>query len=117
MCSSCFETAISDVASQIRQASNPVLVEALLCDFSTTTPVILTASEIVFMDCYSSYFDYGFFCVCGIPKVTVTGTSDDCRRMRNRIEVLETFDLEWWVKRLRAILNEFIRASGGPPIA
>lgn len=29
--------------------------------------------------------------------------------------MLETFDLEWWVPRLRPILNEFIRTAEGHP--
>jgi len=110
-----FETAVSDIASQIRNASNPVLLDALICDFSTTTPVIRTASEIVLLDCYSSYFTYSIMCVCGIPKITVTGAPGDWQCMRDRIEVLETFDLGWWVARLRPILDEFIRTAEGRP--
>lgn len=110
-----FEHAVADWSSQIREASNPVLHEALICDFSTTTPVIRTASEIVLMDCYATYFSYSMLCICGIPKVTVTGTPEDWQRMRARIEVLETFGLEWWVSRLRPILDEFVKTSEGHP--
>jgi uncharacterized protein DUF4419 len=35
--------------------------------------------------------------------------------MRQRIEVLETFDLKWWVSRLRPILDEFIDTAEGKP--
>jgi hypothetical protein len=54
-------------------------------------------------------------CVCGIPEVTIEGTSDDWRRIRARIEVLETFGLDWWVSRLRPILDEFVHAADGKP--
>jgi hypothetical protein len=110
-----FEGAISDFSSQIREASDPVLHETLLCDFSTTTPLIRTASEVVLMDCYSSYFDYVMGFVCGIPKITVTGSVDDWQRIRARIEVLETYRLGWWVTRLRPILDEFVRTVEGEP--
>jgi hypothetical protein len=33
--------------------------------------------------------------------------------MRERIEVLETFGLDWWLSRLRPILDEFVRAAEG----
>ena len=110
-----FEGAIGDWSSQIRAASDPVLHETSICDFSTTTPIIRTASEIVLMDCYSSYFTYFLTCICGIPKITVTGTTGDWESMRARIEILETFGLDWWVRRLRPILDEFIRTSKGHP--
>jgi hypothetical protein len=35
--------------------------------------------------------------------------------MRERIEVLETYDLQWWIARLRPILDEFIQTTQGHP--
>jgi hypothetical protein len=110
-----FQGAISSFSAQIREASDPVLHETLVCDFSTTTPLIRTASEVVLMDCYSSYFHYSMEFVCGIPKITVTGSLEDWQRIRARIEVLETYRLGWWVARLRPILDEFLRTVEGKP--
>ena len=110
-----FQIGIQDFSRQIREASDPVLFETLLCDFSTTTPTIRTASEIVLMDCYSSYFTYMLDCVCGIPKITLNGSVEDWKRIRARVEVLATFDLDWWVSRLRPILDEFVRTAEGHP--
>lgn len=72
-----FEQSIEGFSTQIRSASDPVLYDTLVCDFSTTTPAIRTTSEIVLMDTYSSYFEYMLQCICGIPRVTVTGTAQD----------------------------------------
>ena len=110
-----FQRAAQDLSQQIRQASDPVLFETLLCDFSTTTPTIRTASEVVLLDCYSSYFTYMLDCVCGIPRITLNGSIEDWKRMRARVEVLATFDLDWWVNRVRPILDEFIRTAEGHP--
>jgi hypothetical protein len=110
-----FMSAIAGFSSQIRDASDPVLHETLLCDFTTTTPAIRTASEVVLMDSYSSYFEYVMQCICGIPRITVTGSPDDWQRIRARVEVLETYDLGWWVARLRPILDEFINTVIGRP--
>jgi hypothetical protein len=109
------EGAIAGFSAQIRGASDPVLHETLICDFTTTTPAIRTASEVVLMDSYSSYFHYMIRCICGIPRITVTGSLEDWRRIRARVEVLETYDLGWWVARLRPILDEFIRTVMGVP--
>jgi hypothetical protein len=110
-----FEHAISSFSGQIRQASDPVLHETLICDFSTTTSAIRTASEVVLMDSFSSYFTYLMRCVCGIPRITIEGTPDDWQRIRARIEVIETYGLEWWLPRLRPILDEFVLAAEGHP--
>lgn len=110
-----FELGISNLSAQIREASDPVLHETMICDFSTTTPSIRTASEVVLMDCYSSYFTYTMVCICGIPKITVLGSPNDWQRIRARGEVLRTYDLGWWVGRLRPILDEFIQAAQGNP--
>jgi hypothetical protein len=110
-----FEKMIAGFSSKIREASDPVLHETLLCDFTTTTPAIRTASGVVLMDSYSSYFEYWMDCVCGIPQITVTGTPEDWERIRARVEVLATYDLVWWVARLRPILDEFIQTAMGRP--
>ncbi len=109
------ELAIADFSAQIREATDSVLHESLICDFSTTTPEIRTASEVVLMDCYSSYFTYHMMCICGIPRITVRGSLEDWLRIRARVEVLATFRLEWWAARLRPILDEFIRTVQGHP--
>lgn len=110
-----FRAAISEFSSQIRDASNPVLHETLICNFSTTTPDVRTASEVVLMDSYASYFQFGMRCICGIPKITLTGSLEDWRLIRARIEVFEAYDLEWWVGRLRPLLDELVRTAEGQP--
>ena len=64
---------------------------------------------------FSSYFTYVMRCLCGIPRITIEGTPDDWQRIRARIEVIETYGLEWWVPRLRPILDEFVLAAEGHP--
>jgi hypothetical protein len=110
-----FEQAVAQFSLQIRESTDPVLHETLVCDFSTTTPSIRTASEIVLMDAYSEYFEYEASCLCGIPKITIAGTPEDWRRIRSRVEVIATYGLEWWVSRLRPILDEFVLSAEGHP--
>jgi hypothetical protein len=106
---------ISQFSEQIRRNSDPVLHETLLCNFSTTTPKIRTSFEVALMDAYHRYFEYNAMCVCGIPTVTLEGTPDDWQRMRDRVEVLATFDLAWWTSRLTPILDQFVTTSMGSP--
>jgi hypothetical protein len=110
-----FEIGIANFSSQIREATDPVLHETLVCDFSTTTPAIRTAGEVALMDTFSAYFDYEMMCFCGIPKIAIEGSLEDWQRIRARVEVLDTYGLEWWVARLRPILDEFVLAAEGHP--
>jgi hypothetical protein len=109
-----FAAAIADISAHIAEEVNPVVHEALICSFSTTTPEARTASEIVLMDTFSDYFEYGI-CVCGIPGITLEGKREDWETMRARLEVLSTYGLEWWVQRLRPIFDELVHTAEGRP--
>jgi len=106
---------ISQFSSMIHANSDAVLYETLMCDFSTTTPTIRTASEVALMDVYERYFEYIISCVCGTPQNTLQGTPEDRQRMRDRVEVLATYDLQWWISRLIPILDEFVATAKGRP--
>jgi hypothetical protein len=43
------------------------------------------------------------------------GTPGDWQRIRDRIELLATFGLEWWTSRLAPILDEFVATANGAP--
>jgi hypothetical protein len=108
--------AVSGFSRQIREATDPAIHDALICDFTTTTDEVRTASEVAIMDTYSHYFRFTVqMCICGIPQIALTGSADDWQRMRERIEIFESFGLDWWVRRLRPILDQFVRAAAGEP--
>jgi Domain of unknown function (DUF4419) len=105
----------SELSAQIRDNSDPVLHETLLCDFSTTTPNVKVANEIALMDAYQRYFLFTSECICGIPTITLEGNPEDWQRIRNRVDLLTTFGLEWWTSRLAPILDEFVATANGSP--
>ncbi len=61
------------------------------------------------------HFDYGLSCICGIPSITVTGTVEDWARIRERVDVMATFHLDWWTDRLKPICDGFIATVQGTP--
>ncbi len=91
------------------------LYQLMMCDFSTTSPVIRTASQVVMMDAFQQYFDYELSCICGIPSIAITGTVDDWVKIRERIDVMATFHLDWWTDRLKPICDGFIATVQGTP--
>ena len=86
-------------------------------DFSTSTEVEKTASDIILLDAYASFFDYFMSCVCGIPTITLTGTTEDWRSIRSRIDVLDELvqgtKVEGWSRGLRTITDKLVEASEG----
>jgi hypothetical protein len=85
----------------------------LECDFSTSTDVDRVASQIVLFDAYAPYFSLWMRAVCGIPTITLTGTVDDWRRIRARVDVIAELDLGWWCGSLAAIAEQLVRAAAG----
>lgn len=98
---------------QIREHVGEGLHGKLLCDFSTTTKLERSVSQVVMMDIFKKYFHYTAVCICGIPTVTLKGTPQDWQRLSEKVEALKPFDIDWWLEHLRPICKQFIRASQG----
>ncbi len=104
-----------ELASHIGDGSARLFV----CDFSTSTDVERLASEIVLLDAYSPFYDYGISCVCGIPELTLTGSPEDWRSIRARIDALAELtqgsSIAAWPAHLGAVVKRLIAASEGRP--
>jgi hypothetical protein len=107
-----WEHAIDDLARGI-QANVGVKFNELICDFSTTGDVERIACEVALMDVFEPFFEYAVYCVCGIPEITLEGTPADWTRLREKVEFLKDYDLDWWLVHVREIVNQFERASKG----
>ncbi|WP_326560012.1 DUF4419 domain-containing protein [Micromonospora sp. NBC_01796] len=89
--------------------------ELFACDFSTSTDIERVVGQIVLLDVFSPYFSLWLTCVCGIPSVTLTGTVEDWRKIRKRVDGLAGFGLESWCRSLVTIADQFVRAAAGDP--
>ena len=59
------------------------------------------------------YFTYSFTVSCGIPEITLEGTTEDWQLIEKKAAALAKYDLEWWTKDLQTILAQFTKASTG----
>ena len=91
------------------------LYQLMICDFSTTTPIARTVSQVVMLDALQQYFDYRVSFICGIPTITVKGSVHDWITIRERVDVMAGFHLEWWTDRLKPICDGFIDTATGHP--
>ena len=81
--------------------------------FSTTGPVEKAAAQIVLMDAFKQYFHYALLCVCGIPAITLEGTVEDWKALKEKVSSFIEYDLGWWVDAMNPVLDQFIAASSG----
>jgi hypothetical protein len=99
----------------IRDRVGANLYQLITCNFSTTTPTIHTASQVVMMDAFKQYFDYRLYAICGIPSITVQGSVEDWQTIRERVDILSSYDLSWWTQRLIPICDALISTTKGHP--
>ena len=109
-----WEEIISQFIKQISEYTGEELTQILSSDFSTTTPVERIASEITIMEAMKPYFEYIVIrIVCGIPEITLQGTTEDWQKVLDKTKQLAKYDLEWWTSELEPLLKEFVNASQG----
>ena len=106
---------IQDWGTAIAEHVGSEIYRILVSDFSTTTPVARTASQVVMMDAFQEYFDYQVMLICGIPSVTLKGSIADWIRIRERVDFLENYHLEWWTERLKPICDGLVNTAKGLP--
>lgn len=87
--------------------------ELIASTFSTTTPLEKVVSEISLMDAMKSYFDYTVRNLCGLPRITITGTKEDWENIMRRFARFSEFGLDWWVESTLPIIDKFVGAFDG----
>ena len=107
---------INDFASQIDKHTKDNIAKTIVSDFSTTGSVERVASQITLMESVKSYFEYIVeYIACGIPSITLDGSVEDWKRVREKTMQLKKYGLEKWIDSLDPILKEFILAADGKP--
>lgn len=107
--------AVDAFAAQIVEDMGPGLRNLLSCDFTTSTELDRQVADVVLLSALERYYDFVLCGVCGIPEVELLGTVDDWRRIRERLDVLAEFDLEFWIAPLRPLADEWVRGASGEP--
>lgn len=109
-----WDSLIPQFAEQIKENTKGNIAEMLIADFSTTTEYERIASEITLMETTKNFFEFVVISfICGIPEVTLKGTTADWQKVYDRTFQLRSFDLDWWVDELQPILFQFVEASKG----
>ena len=100
--------------NMIAERTKDNLADVMRANFSTTDKTARIVSQMTLMSSVKAFFDYSVsYLSCGIPNITIEGTTDDWQKVLNKTQQLRKYDLNWWVDDLVPILNEFINASKG----
>lgn len=111
---SSWEAIFPEFTKQIAAHTGNDLIDVLTADFSTTTPVEKVASEITILEAMKPFFEFIVVrMVCGIPEITLKGTTEDWQKIYDKTKKIEHYDLKWWTDELEPILSEFIKTSKG----
>ena len=102
----------------------PEFVDGMTADFSTTTAVQRTVSQITLMYSVQKYFHFKMMLMCGIPAVEMLGTEDDWSKLQSKLKILRTLlepienDLglssEWW-DLVEKVFRELLATYQGRP--
>ena len=92
------------------------IAQLMTSDFTTTGPTERIASQITLMESLKSYFHYvAGRLACGIPNITLKGTPADWRKVAEKVQQLEQYNMGWWTKELKPIMAEFVKTAEGRP--
>lgn len=107
-----WEGVIAEFAANL-SARIPENCSNLASDFSTTGPLERTVCNVALLDVFQSYFEYIMYAGCGIPSITLEGNPGDWMKLKEKIELLSPYNLDWWLVHLREITDQFYRAAIG----
>lgn len=111
-----WEKLIAGFAAQINEYTKGDVAKAITADFTTTGVTERIASQVTLMETVKTYFDYVIhYMGCGIPSITLMGTPQDWQKVLEKTKQLEKYGMGDWIKSLKPILTEFIKASEGKP--
>ena len=111
-----WEEILSDFTASIHENTKGDIAKTITADFSTTGVTERITSQITLMETMKNYFDYiVVYLACGIPNITLKGTPDDWQKVLDKTQQLEQYGMTEWIKSLKPILKEFVRASNGNP--
>ena len=108
-----WQEVFDEFSKQIQKHVGQKTHDLLTPEFSTTGPVEKAAAQVVLMNSFKEYFSYTVTTSCGIPEITLEGTVEDWKKLREKALGLAQYDLDWWIDALRPILDQFVAAASG----
>ena len=81
--------------------------------FSTTDHTSRLAATVAFLESVHQFVDFELVTLCGIPELELEGTVEDWQQLHQRAQQFRRYDLDWWLKPLEPVFQQFIAAAQG----
>ena len=102
---------LDEIGKNIKDSS---LVDWFLPSFSTSTENDQISASAMAMGTFQKYFKYTLGILCGIPLVTMMGSVEDWKQLREKVKRLAEFDnakpYREWVKLLLVVCGNFVQS-------
>ncbi|MBS1578021.1 MAG: DUF4419 domain-containing protein [Bacteroidetes bacterium] len=109
-----WEAVFPQFTNQISDYTGKELTDILTANFSTTTKITKIVSQITVMEAVKEYFNYKIIMIgCGIPSITIEGTTQDWENILAKTKFISKYKLEWWTLELEPIIEQIIKAKKG----
>ena len=107
-------TIFPSFVEQITEFTGKNITDTLTPDFTTTTQVSLAVGQISIMSALKHYFKYKVLMGgCGLPYVTIEGSVEDWQKIKQKLEDLKKYKLEFWIEKVAPIINKIIETKKG----
>ena len=87
------------------------LIGLMQTKFESTTRKSMAARNITIMNAMSPYCSYQMSTKCGIPQITLRGSTEEWEKVRKFANYLRKYDLNWWIDELDKVLEQFVAVT------
>lgn len=106
--------AFEEFSLNIKQQAGEKAYDLAVANFSTTGPVEKAACEVALMNLVRSYYDFQISSACGIPSITLDGTTADWEQLLERVRALRQLpNLNWWLDSVEKFAQQCVAACRG----
>ena len=102
---------LNEFIQKIKKYIGENIISTLESNFSTTSKVSLTTSQVTIMSAMKNYFTYEVVMEgCGISSITLEGNLEDWQKIKSKLEFFSKKEmcLLWWIKHLIPIIDKII---------
>jgi len=112
-----WSTVFGEFADEIKKRVKADVHGVIIDDTSVATPTTRIVSEITLMDAMKSFFYYRVVTKCGIPQITLEGTPEDWKKLKDKVAKLVEMNkndallLKWWLDKLVPVVDKICEAG------
>ena len=105
-------TTFAEFSDEIKKEVDIDINKVIVDDSSVATQNSIIVSQIAVMESMKSYFSYQVSTLCGIPRISLLGATDDWKNLKEKVNILcrlnenDRLKLDFWLKHLTPIVDK-----------